>query len=203
MRNVLLVSAITAVVTAAATVFAIEFSGFRPEPASSAPAAQAPAGEAEGEIKGDVDCNLGIEAVDALKLLQDIAAIDYLQDDPCTPVGDVILGEPIPGPQGPPGPPGPAGPQGAQGGPGISGWELIENIGVPLSSVTAQGNGVSCPEGKKPIGGGAQISDSLSEVAVTRSRPTETGWTSAGREMVPTNDEWSVDVYVICAVVEE
>jgi hypothetical protein len=41
-------------------------------------------------IWGDNDCNDSVAATDALKTLQDLAAIPYQQDDPCFPIGDPV-----------------------------------------------------------------------------------------------------------------
>src|SRR6266566_2429096 len=63
------------------------------------------------------------------------------------------------GPAGPAGPPGPAGPQGAtgpQGPPGLSGYEMVEaTFVVPAGGFVR--DTVSCPSGKKVLGGGAQV----------------------------------------------
>ena len=84
------------------------------------------------------------------------------------------------GPAGPPGPPGPTGPQGAtgpagpqgatgpagptgpqgpagpQGPPGLSGYEMVEaTFVVPAGGFVR--DTVSCPSGKKVLGGGAQV----------------------------------------------
>lgn len=145
MRHTVVISALVALTTAALTVFAIEFSGLRPSVSSAQDGV--PAG-AEGEIKGDIDCNLGIEAVDALKLLQDIAAFDYTQNDPCTEVGTLIpAGEPIPGPQGP---------QGPQGEPGISGYEVVEHE-IDLSGEGGAVATIPCPDDKVALGGGVSL----------------------------------------------
>lgn len=70
-----------------------------------------------------------------------------------------------PGPQGPPGPPGPAGPQGPIGPQGPAGAAGVSGYEVVTKSVTVDaGPGfnteltVSCPTGKKPIGGGVSQS---------------------------------------------
>lgn len=197
--------------------------GLRPEPASSAPAVQdttvGPAGDTGGEIKGDIDCNFGIEAVDALKLLQDIAAFKYTQNDPCTPVGELIpAGEPIPGPQGPPGPEGPQGPPGSQGqqgpagppgpqGPvGLSSVELVIE-GSPGDSDSPKSASAACPVGKIIIGGGARITSAGQPYGLTLKESWPTGdlssWQVEAEETVPNGAGWHVYAFAICANVAE
>lgn len=228
MRNTVLVASVAAVIAAVVTVFAMEFSGLRPE-VSSAEGGGSPVADAEGEIKGDVDCNLGIEAVDALKLLQDIAAIGYSQNDPCTPVGDLIpSGEPIPGPQGPEGPQGPVGPQGpigpqgpqgeqgptgpsgptgAQGDPGVGGIQAIvavsDNDETDTKAAFAE-----CPDGKTVIGGGARAAvlggdgSGLSLLQVSP-LPDLSAYFAFAVEMPGFSGDWFVEATAVCAFVED
>lgn len=68
---------------------------------------------------------------------------------PQGPVGPV-------GPQGPQGATGPQGPAGPAGPPGVSGYEMVEaTFVVPAGGFVR--NTVSCPAGKKVLGGGAQV----------------------------------------------
>jgi hypothetical protein len=46
----------------------------------------APAGQAA--LFGDVDCDGDVDAVDALKILQFLAAIPFMQNDPCANIGE-------------------------------------------------------------------------------------------------------------------
>ena len=60
------------------------------------------------------------------------------------------------GPAGPTGPTGPQGPTGPAGPPGVSGYEIVEaTFDVPAGGFVR--NSVSCPAGKKVLGGGAQV----------------------------------------------
>lgn len=207
MKHTATIAALVAVTTAMLTVLALEFSGLRPEPANSAQDGAVLSGEAEGEIKGDIDCNLGIEAVDALKLLQDIAAIDYLQNDPCTEVGTLIpAGEPIPGPQGPPGPqgePGPVGPQGEQGPPGIVDFVQVSAASANNSN-TVKTATAECPDGTKVISGGGSTQNSTG-LALFRSSPASgmSGWTASAKETSSFAGTWFVSAVAICANVDQ
>ena len=44
---------------------------------------------------GDADCNGAVTAVDALKNLQHVAAIEFTQNDPCFPLGETIAVTPV------------------------------------------------------------------------------------------------------------
>lgn len=186
-------AAIVGVAAAVMTVFAIEFFGLRPQPAISAPDAQAPAGEVTGEIKGDVDCDGEVNTVDALTDLRFVAGLEISQNDPCTPVGDPIpAGEPVPGPQAPPGPP------------GLSDVELV----TEQSASNSSGKGVHafCPEGKTVIGGGASLGGVVDHTAFTFNGPFTDlgGWRAIAIEVGPgTTNDWTVTAYAICAIVAE
>lgn len=203
MRNTLVAAVSASVITAVLTVFAMEYSGLRPA-ASSAEDGGAPVGEA-GEIKGDVDCDGDVDAVDALTDLRFVAGLEFSQGDPCTPVGDLIpAGEPIPGPEGPQGPPGPEGPQGPQGEPGISDVELV--IEKSASNSSAKGVHAFCPEGKTAIGGGASLGGLVDHTAITHDAPFSDlgGWRAIALEVGPgTANNWTVSAHVICAFVAE
>lgn len=96
-----------------------------------------------------------------------------------------------------------AGPEGTSG---ISGWELLVEDG-PSSSSASHGAMLSCPSGKRPIGGGARVQGSFVGVALTENRPAQFGpdygWSAKGEEMVPQSGSWFVQVLVICANVAE
>lgn len=66
------------------------------------------------------------------------------------------------GPTGPAGPAGPTGPQGAQGLPGVSGYEIVTED-FPVLGNESGALLVSCPAGKKALGGGAIPFDSEGE----------------------------------------
>jgi hypothetical protein len=83
------------------------------------------------------------------------------------------------GPQGEQGPAGPAGPQGPAGASGVSGWELVRiDFFVPPGAGdlpgTAQDVTVSCPSGKKVLGGGV-TTDAWVDSTVRQSGPNGAG----------------------------
>jgi len=114
-------------------------------------------------------------------------------------------------PHGPPGPQGPVGPagkdgsqgvEGKQGGPGLSGWEIV----VPNPTFVGTGRAAvayaKCPAGKKPIGGGGDITAGVNDqVAITGSFPDSTGWEVIAEEMVPTTTNWYLHPVAVCAAV--
>ena len=128
-------------------------------------------------------------------------------------------GEPGPaGPQGEqgvsgePGEPGPAGPQGEQGiqgepgepgpagSPGVSGWERIASAPVAVRPGSISQASVSCPAGKKILGGGAAtFGDGMSLVS---SRPYDSGtaWFATATNASAVNG--SVVAYSMCAIVQ-
>lgn len=59
-----------------------------PDVGEALPAA-VPAGDPPG-IFADVDCDDDVDAVDALKILQFIAAIPFTQNEPCTEIGQPL-----------------------------------------------------------------------------------------------------------------
>jgi len=108
------------------------------------------------------------------------------------------------GPQGDTGPAGPTGPTGPQGSPGISGLELVTATS-PNDTTSPKTQTVSCPAGKRALGGGGKTS--VFTTFAMDSFPTgnpPTGWsvTFYRTTSVPA-DPFSVTAYVICATVEE
>lgn len=101
------------------------------------------------------------------------------------------------GPQGPQGPQGPAGPQGA---PGVSGLEVV-TAQTGFDSLAFKGVIVSCPAGKKVLGGGASVISPSTDVALSGSQPTSsgTGWHANAAEVNPTASLWLVRAHAICA----
>jgi hypothetical protein len=111
------------------------------------------------------------------------------------------------GPQGPAGPRGLQGPEGPQGEPGVSDVEVVFAASaadsIPIKSVT-----VECPPGKVVLGGGGDINLTSDSVAIFSEMPesTEIGapptrWTSGAHEVVPTDEDWSLEVRAVCATV--
>jgi hypothetical protein len=112
------------------------------------------------------------------------------------------------GPQGPAGPAGAQGPKGDQGAkgdpgtPGASGWQRLEVLG-PSNSNPTRFTTVSCPAGKRPLGGGGYVGGpGYTSVALDRSWPSsETGWRVEAHEHTATVSNWNLNAYVICATV--
>jgi Collagen triple helix repeat (20 copies) len=100
------------------------------------------------------------------------------------------------GPAGPQGPQGPAGPQGV---PGISGYGIV-NTGF-----TTHSPGVIveafCPSGKVVLGGGVDLGNTGSHVAISLSRPDGTGKGWKGAYSTIDGTHTTIRVWAICAVV--
>jgi hypothetical protein len=110
------------------------------------------------------------------------------------------------GPAGPAGPQGPAGPTGAQGPPGLSGVQIVTQS-TDTSDIGVKSLVVSCPTGKKVIGGGAQaLGDGVKNgfVVLRESNPSAAGngWhavAGAPLNTATTPDTWTLTVQAICA----
>ena len=107
-------------------------------------------------------------------------------------------------PIGPAGPQGKTGPQGAKGDtglPGISGYELVHNASA-FDSTNQKSALVNCPQGKRVVGGGTDVSPFSEPTAVKQNFPFEGppvyGWFGTAYETTPTAGSWSVFVYAIC-----
>lgn len=104
------------------------------------------------------------------------------------------------------GPQGPAGPKGDKGDPGptgISGLEIVSDSSL-FNSTPDRTLTVSCPQGKRLVGGGggawgrAMIAIP-SGVALTASHPYDDDtWLVAAREVNPTETEWFLRATVVC-----
>lgn len=108
-------------------------------------------------------------------------------------------------PEGPAGPQGTTGPEGAKGDtgpPGISGYELVHNASA-FDSTDQKSALVNCPEGKRVVGGGTDVSPFTEPTAVKQNFPFEGppvyGWFGTAYETTPTAHSWSLFVYAICA----
>lgn len=106
------------------------------------------------------------------------------------------------------GPRGPVGAQGAKGdkgdtgpqGPsGLSGVEIVEAATVFDSSNTKEEE-VSCPAGKRVLGGGAAVEGpAFTSVAIDLNQPaSNTSWAAAAHEHDATAESWELQVYAIC-----
>ena len=212
MRQTVIVSALTAVVTVILSVVVLNQLG--PVTVSSATSqgisssSNVPSSEDDGQIQGDTDCDKDVDAIDALGVLVNVAALDALgQQEPCTDIANLIpVGEGIPGPQGPPGPAGPQGPAGAQGAPGISDVEEVTER-TPVNSTNFKSQFAICPPGKTVVGGGAFVLEGglFGDVTLASSAPTEAldGWSAMAAETNATNVNWSLSARAICANVAE
>jgi hypothetical protein len=100
------------------------------------------------------------------------------------------------GPQGPAGKAGPTGPV------GVSAEELVTGDSATNSN-TVKSRSVSCPSGKKVVGGGAAVSPTSNSVAITRSSPSGdlTTWTAEAQETTAFAGNWRVTAYAVCAKV--
>jgi hypothetical protein len=103
---------------------------------------------------------------------------------------------------GPVGPKGAAGPAGPAGPAGISGLQLV-TADSGANSNTVKSQSVSCPSGKKVLGGGASVSTTSNTLAITRSSPASdlSGWSAEAQETAAFAGNWRVSVYAICATV--
>jgi hypothetical protein len=99
------------------------------------------------------------------------------------------------GQTGPPGAAGAAGPAGPAGPPGVAGLEIV-TLDETVAAGTFGGATVSCPAGKRALGGGGR--SSLAGVAMLTSRPSGTGWEA--RWYAPTSGH-TVTTYAVCATV--
>jgi len=97
-------------------------------------------------------------------------------------------------------PAGPIGPQGPQGAPGVSGREEVM-VETPVNSASPKTVTVTCPTGKKALGGGIEVGGAgRNRVTVTENQPAgESGWEAEAFEAVATGATWKLEVHAICA----
>ena len=97
---------------------------------------------------------------------------------------------------------GPAGPAGPAGAVGVSAEQLV-TADSSTNSNTVKSQTVTCPSGKKVIGGGAAVNTTSNSLAITRSSPTGDlgGWTAEAQETAAFAGSWRVTAYAICAKV--
>lgn len=112
-------------------------------------------------------------------------------------------------------PPGPPGPKGDKGDTGLRGLRGLAGprgpagvVGIgrateqtAVSSAPKQSAEVSCPAGKRALGGGATINGGGNKVAITSSIPNGSGngWMASASEVATFSGQWSLEVSVICA----
>ena len=99
-------------------------------------------------------------------------------------------------------PAGPVGAQGPQGPPGLSAREQVSAEST-LTSAGPKNVTVTCPAGKKAIGGGVELSGAgRGRVTVTENKPTgDNAWEGEAFEAVNTQATWKIVVHAICAIV--
>jgi hypothetical protein len=97
-------------------------------------------------------------------------------------------------------PHGPTGPQGPAGPAGLSGREQVASE-TPPTSVGPKNLTVTCPAGKKVLGGGVEISGAgRNRVTVVENKPNgDNGWEGEAFEAVATGSTWKLVVHAICA----
>jgi hypothetical protein len=100
------------------------------------------------------------------------------------------------------GPPGAAGRTGPTGPVGVSAEELVTGDSATNSN-TVKSRSVSCPSGKKVVGGGAAVNTTSNSLAITRSSPSGdlTTWTAEAQETSAFAGNWRVTAYAVCAKV--
>jgi len=100
----------------------------------------------------------------------------------------------------PAGPTGPAGPAGPAGPPGLSAVERVD-FTSPSNSQPLKSFSMTCPTGKRLLGGGARLNPSLVGVGIAQSYPDDDNvYRVTAREFVPHPNSWSVTVFAVCAV---
>jgi hypothetical protein len=114
----------------------------------------------------------------------------------------------IEGPPGPEGPTGPPGPQGGQGPPGISGYEVISSTGTVVGTYNfgdTVNDEITCPGGKRVIGGGGADLSASAAFALAGSEPLEdsSGWNVTVKSLADGQSGPTIRVWAICAEVEE
>jgi hypothetical protein len=100
-------------------------------------------------------------------------------------------------PAGLPGPQGPAGPA------GISGLQRFD-VATSTSSANSKTVVVTCPTGKRVVGGGARvIGNGAGVVSIIENFPDSDGnkWNGKANEVVATAQTWQLQAYALCATV--
>ena len=99
----------------------------------------------------------------------------------------------------PAGPAGPTGPAGLAGPPGLSGVERVESTSATNSTPSRTAT-ITCPGGKRLVGGGARLNPILPQVALQQSFPdNDNVYRASAREIVATGSNWSLTVFAVCA----
>jgi hypothetical protein len=102
-------------------------------------------------------------------------------------------------PAGPVGPQGPAGPAGPAGAPGLSAVERIDTTSVS-NSTSPKTASLTCPAGKRLIGGGGRVNATSPNVAIVAAFPdNDNVYRATAREVVATGTAWTVTAFAVCA----
>ena len=138
-------------------------------------------------------------------------AMRYVTNPNMCSTGEFVISwnqQGVQGPIGPQGPVGPVGPQGPQGDPGddgadgVSGYQRITNLQEDIGPFTRIYVTLSCPGGKKAIGGGITASNEKADIVklqVSGPAPLDdTSWTM-GYENTSVINSVTVTENVICA----
>jgi len=110
---------------------------------------------------------------------------------------DFKAGQLPPGPQGPKGDPGAQGPTGDAGAPGISGREYVIGAEVSVNPGQVGGAQVTCPTGKKVMGGGGGTEGNAPIVAMGQINDSTWAVNVRNNEGIPVQ----VSAHAICAQV--
>ena len=103
----------------------------------------------------------------------------------------------------PAGPRGAAGTAGPAGSPGISGLQRFD-VASASSNANSKSVIVTCPTGKRLVGGGARvIGNGAAVVSITENFPDSDGvhWNAKANEVVATALTWQLQAYALCATV--
>jgi hypothetical protein len=110
-----------------------------------------------------------------------------------------------PGPAGPAGPPGEQGPAGPQGPPGVSAYEIVSTSRTFDAGDVAAVTQVTCPDGKRVLGGGFQGDNWTPTTRVTINQPfilgdnQVFGWTVQADGHENNGAPWRIIGWAICA----
>ena len=96
------------------------------------------------------------------------------------------------------GAPGPAGP------PGVSGLQRVD-IASATSSVDSRSVALTCPAGKRVLGGGARVTgEGSNRVSIVESYPGDANtWNARAAEVVSTTAQWQLHAFALCANVAD
>ena len=86
----------------------------------------------------------------------------------------------------------------------LGGLSGVEQVGAPgeLNSTDIKTTSATCPEGKVAIGGGGRMNGFINVAALGESRQVfgdPRRWVVSAHEHVPTDKEWELDAFAICA----